>query len=561
MIVVQASTNTTTTISSPTATFISRCGARTANYNTKWLSGDETAAWNVPVCNLPKWQAKSDDFAQRLAKYAIKTSGNYINNGVNTQTTKLDFPIEFGLLGKIPANWNDYSIPVYDVKEATQQVKVRLKNNYFGYNANIGGSWIESPSYNWNATVPWNPKWQPSWGNDAIVLIRDYEKGTEWFLWSVSRNDMNPQYNNSIANCYAFALSKFISYDANTDLCVAGATVVRKSDFSIADTRSYNGNSPSSGGGGIQNSAGLTLPEEVEHGEIRHALKTAISNTGFGPTCPQNLDINSPDLANTCNTAVAPAGQYERSGKKFADTPINTSIPEGTRFAINITDQEIENWLDKRGYTGRKRETARIFAVAIREYGIIITDSSDIAASIQVAGGTNLETAKKWRNLGIDDDGKSFLYQLFTEDNLYVVEPAYNKCADATISRYYCFASQTYYPTTTTTAQPTITSTVSPTASSTVSPNPDHTELSAPAQLSVVKPSWMCIFCQTTIYWSSVSGATSYEITIDGYKYRTTATNYSLWGFFYIQDPYNVSVAAIDKSGMVSKQSIHKKLR
>ncbi len=420
------------------------CGARSSNYQNSMRSGSPSAAWNVPVCNLTKWTSKSDDFVNRIANYAITNKpGYYTNNGVPTLTTKLDFTTEFGLLPHTPANYNDYSVPVYDVKDATQWVKIRLKTNYLGYNANIGGSWIESPNYDWNATVPWNPQWMPSWGYDSLVLVRDYETGKEWFLWAISRNDMNSQYINSIANCWAFSVGKGLSYDPNTDLCVAAANIARKPDFSYADTRTYDGNHPAAGGGGIQNSAGLTTPEEVEAGEIRHALKFAISNTGAGPTCSRTLSINDPALGNTCNTAVAPAGQYERVGDTNHIT--DHTVPEGTRVALNISDTEIQAWLDKRGYTERKRETARIFAVAMREYGLIITDSSPNAASIQVSGGTNPTTAQKWRNLGIDDDGKSFLYQLFTQDKMYIVEPAINECADGSVSRYYCYANRTRY--------------------------------------------------------------------------------------------------------------------
>ncbi len=37
------------------------------------------------------------------------------------------------------------------------------------------------------------------------------------------------------------------------------------------------------------------------------------------------------------------------------------SVPEGTRFALHITDAEIDAWLTSRGYTGQKRATARVF--------------------------------------------------------------------------------------------------------------------------------------------------------------------------------------------------------
>ncbi len=52
------------------------------------------------------------------------------------------------------------------------------------------------------------------------------------------------------------------------------------------------------------------------------------------------------------------------------------------RFALDITDAEIESWLDSRGYQNAKRRTAAIFARALRDYGWMITDTSGFATSV-----------------------------------------------------------------------------------------------------------------------------------------------------------------------------------
>jgi hypothetical protein len=104
------------------------------------------------------------------------------------------------------------------------------------------------------------------------------------------------------------------------------------------------------------------------------------------------------------------------------------TVPDGMRFALNITDADITKWLDSRAYTGRLRETARIFAVALRDYGFIIAETG--------CGGTHIETdsalygnaAILWQNLGITKDGtntpkKNLIAGLITTQNLYVVNP------------------------------------------------------------------------------------------------------------------------------------------
>ena len=432
------------------------CGRNVANYTYVRPFGPE-AAWNIPACVLKKWSARSDDFVNRLANNAIRNNlGNYDNNGVRTPMTKLDFSTEFGLTDSGSAG-NDYSVPIYDAKDATQQVRVFLKTTYAGYNANIGGNWIESPSYNWNATVPWNPSWRGAFGNDQGLVILDHTTGREIYLWNVSRADMPSPFNN-VSECALDIADLARGYNQNVDLCAAAATIAKKYDFTDADYRTYEGNSPPANGGGIQNYAGLVTPDEVSAGEIRHAIKFVITNTMFGPACSKTLDIGDPSIGTTCGTAFAPAGQFENNritdgkggGSQFA--PGNTpdeirsgTVPEGTRFALNISDSEINTWLDSRGYTGRKRETARIFAVAMRDYGLIITDTSGGGTSIQTSGGMNPTTSAKWRALGIDNDGKDFLYKLFTKEKLYMLEPAINDCGDGTTSRYFCHAIKTHY--------------------------------------------------------------------------------------------------------------------
>gem|GEM_PF-851501 len=465
------------------------CGARVTNYSYTRPFGPN-AAWNVPACALPKW-SRSDDWVNRLASHAMADANlgyKIPKPGENpVKMTKLDFGTEFGLIDKESQN-NDYSAPLYDARQATQQVRIRLKRSYAGYNANIGGDWLDGPNYDWNATVPWNPAWRPASGNDAGLVILDPPTGREWYLWAVARADMPSPWNNT-SEC-TFDINNLVrGYDANSDLCLAAAHISKKANNQTADYRTYEGNDPSASGGGIQNYAGLITPEEVSAGEIRHATKFVISNTMFGPECPRTMGINDPAFGSTCGSALAPGGQFERVGDVSSPTTITTgntpderrraSVPEGIRFALNLTDSDINSWLNSRGYSGRKRETARIFAVAMRDYGLMVTDSGGGGASIQTSGGLNPETAKKWRDLGIDNNGKDFLFGLFTKDKLYVPEPPTNLCADGTRTQFYCFANGSVYnglstvlPLTTSLSPKPTSSPASPTVSTTSTPTP-----------------------------------------------------------------------------------------
>ena len=121
------------------------------------------------------------------------------------------------------------------------------------------------------------------------------------------------------------------------------------------------------------------------------------------------------------------------------------TVPEGLRFSIRVTETQIEQWLDSRGYQGAKRETARIMAVSLRDYGWFITDTSATAAFFQVAGGANTADAARWRALGVDGDGRDLLKGLFTQDRLVAWEPATNTCSDGMTSHWYCWATASGY--------------------------------------------------------------------------------------------------------------------
>ena len=116
-----------------------------------------------------------------------------------------------------------------------------------------------------------------------------------------------------------------------------------------------------------------------------------------------------------CGYAVAPATKLEwwngASSMCGSIAQQNTAadraktVPEGMRFAINLTDAQIDAWLTSRGYTGAKRTTARIFAVALRDYGWITSDTSCWGASVSVDGIANPRSAARWNALGIDQFG------------------------------------------------------------------------------------------------------------------------------------------------------------
>lgn len=395
------------------------CGARVADYAYERPFAD-TAAWNVPVCDLADWE-HSDEYVERFWFY----SNDRDADPTLDDPRRGDHRINFGFVPE-----TDFALPVYDAADATTTRQVRLR-----------AGWGGSTNLEWADTVPWNPAWRAMRGSDASLVILDERTGSEWDLWGVVQTDALGIYNDS--QCWLAAGG----YDRTRDLCVGSAHLVRHPSGELADYRTYGGNFPSRGVR-IQHYAMLTRPEEVAAGEIRHALMMGASNTMFGPLCsPEELD--TPAAGSTCGFSLAPAGGLEwltpwTASPHSEQEQRERSIPEGIRFALTMTDAEIDAWLDSREYTGRKRETARIFAVALRDYGWMITDTGG-TASWSVSGAANPDTAARWRELGIDDDGFDLLFGLLARDRIRVVRPAINECADGTVSEYGCSAGSTHY--------------------------------------------------------------------------------------------------------------------
>jgi hypothetical protein len=109
-------------------------------------------------------------------------------------------------------------------------------------------------------------------------------------------------------------------------------------------------------------------------------------------------------------------------------TPARTlqTVPEGIRFALNLIDRQISTWLDSRGYTGATRNTARIFAVGLRDYGWIIGETGCYRAAIETDGLIDPVSRAKRPAPGVQDSSTMgrLLDGVFTQSAIYVVHPS-----------------------------------------------------------------------------------------------------------------------------------------
>lgn len=389
-------------------------------------------AWEVPASRIAT-SPSSDKWADRIWLYADDEATFHptIETGVDDKPS------------------NDYSIPIYCADQATISARIYQRPN-----------WPAKFGTELGAAIPWNPAWRPADGRDGLVVIVDPATGKEWDIWALSSPQFHPLGYLPQHTCALDLDNQLAGFDSDSSLCAASVRVVTEPDGDIADVRSYGGNFPPASGVGLQNTAGLTTPAEVASGRIPHALKFAVGRQASmtGPPCPP--DVTSPDdprVGTTCGVAVAPAGKHEAASHQSTAAPCEVKpraasclggmIPEGTRWVVAVTDAEIDGWLDERGYTGRLRETARIFAVALRDFGSIQTDTTGGPATWQVAGGADKETAAAWRELGLTQEvAETLLDGLVTRERIRVLEPPINHCAEGGDSRLACWAASISYP-------------------------------------------------------------------------------------------------------------------
>lgn len=354
----------------------------------------DDVAWNRPVSEFGR-SGRYAEYAERFWKYA-----NF--GGWDRPEIRGDVDVEF----------RDYSVPIYDARTATGTKRAFIAN--FGY----------PPHPGWSMEVPWNDEWKPAPGRDAFVLSVDPDTGRSWRLWDVLLT--NPTTCLTPANLAS-------GYRAFRDLCVGGASMLRDEDGTVGDYRTWNSTQVERGMG-IPKLALVTTPYEVREGAIRHALEMTIFTTMFGPACTDE-QMGTPAMGVDCGFYLPPATRLEFAETATRDCGPNNqpsdasyrrkTVPEGMRFALDITDDEIEDWLDDRGYTDPLRSTARVFAVALRDYGWIIAETGCFGTSIEVDGMVNPASREVWLELGVPDDDSAdqILTGLFTEDRIYVVEP------------------------------------------------------------------------------------------------------------------------------------------
>lgn len=475
----------TTTSPSPNLT-ANQCGQRVQNYSYTVPFGN--APWNTPVCNLPK-HPQSADYASRLFNHA-----NWNDGSAQGLAGRGQYGVGFGFQPP-ERNWGR---AVYYASDATTTIQAQVcGNGCYPSNLDDNVNMYDIKAYLPDRQIPWNPTWtvaQVSGGGDNELIIIDDRDPNKHIMYSFAAVKVGI---NAVLQCGPFNQER---------LCASEARVLRDSDGKIVDMRSYEGSAPDRGVG-ISYYATLLTPQEIQAGEIRHALGMVTFGTAFGPECSKaQLGANNPAIVGvTCGTAVAPASKFEwptitsitqrvpsTIGNPVAQIlTVAKTVPEGMRFALNVTDSDIDTWINSRAdlvANPRKAETARIIARALKDYGWMIVDTSGAGSTFQASTALSAKNKTIWNQLGVTQESDdNILSGLFTDKNIYVLDSPTNNCIDGTQSKYYCPYRSSRYPnvatpapTATPTPQTSTTATKTPTPTPTVKPTPSSTPSPAP---------------------------------------------------------------------------------
>lgn len=307
---------------------------------------------------------------------------------------------------RLALTYDWWTWPVQDRANATTTINIWPNPDVWSESARWS-TWAARLAAKYPLQVPWNPDlWRtgssPAGTNPDLGVIVNNADGSGWELLGLRKP--------------AWWQVPAVAWQATPGLFQP--TRYRAGDY-IADMAHVRnattlGHYQGRGCGDVAKITGLVRGRHLLDGLIPFAVAIA-APTQWGPGAryvPPATRVEWSDRSPYGTSLVIPPG----------DTP--AAPPHGSRFALSITDAEIDAWLDSRSYTGALRRTARTFAVALRDFGWWIAETGTGQSQIESTG-INGPDATAFYLAGITTrtTALTLLDGLITRDRTYTVHP------------------------------------------------------------------------------------------------------------------------------------------
>lgn len=360
------------------------------------------------------WNKKASELGQN----------KYLSNYVD-RFHKYAYGPDPSALGKLNINLFDYSVAIFDARQAN--TTVRLAQAVWAQNQQ---TMSVTGTLKIGDAIPWNQDWlkRLPGGSDKCILIIDYSKGISWEIWGAGQ----PSYSCIdwfwIFKAFGGPNGK-AGYQPDSPSWLGVASAERINNI-------YGSSTMGSRGCGLPKSALTVRADELMSGVINHALPLTISNPMYGmPMANPMTNYLAPGAGYTSGFYLEPARKLEYAFKMPPTGQDGTNvfsrdktIPSGMRFALAITDANIEAWLAQRGFIGPKKNTARIFAACLREYGAVVAETGGWGVGIECESISSPGASEKYKSLGLLNEGETsanpsgdLLHGLLSYGSLYVV--------------------------------------------------------------------------------------------------------------------------------------------
>lgn len=251
-------------------------------------------------------------FGGKRAPWAVPISAGL---RVHPDNAKLRRQLMSMTSGAINCNAFAWAIAIYYFNAGTPSARLVVERDNW---CNMGDG----------QTIPWHPDWEHATDGDSYVSIVDEGSGACYLVWQ-------PRYDKArnIMRCGTANVVK---------------TTAREHRGEIENIWTGEVGFRPSRAAGIAQPYGLTVPQELEAGEINHCLAVGLPKPSRVMVPPATKKIGA------------------------AGTSDPDRLGTGYRFAFALTNDELHRWADT--FSGSMRRHALTLGRCVRDYGMILVD-------------------------------------------------------------------------------------------------------------------------------------------------------------------------------------------